>query len=444
MIFSCFPRFLSSALSFLLAGLDARITERSQQIFYGLLLAQDPRRTASSWFRAAGIGKDFKLAYRHLGSIGRKSSFIATRVNHLVQQQFPLDQGRIVFALDDTLTKRYGPKVEGAGFHHNPTPGPSGSEIAYGHNFVVLARVVEHPEHGTIGLPLNAHLYVREKDVPKIPVEYEWEFKTKLELGTKLLRWACSGPRSPEQKIWIAADGGYAKKEILDECRKLNLILVSRLRKDAALYDLPNPSEKPSRGRPRIYGENRISLAKRAAHPKGWTTSTMTLYGKPEVKTYKTFLATWKPAGGAIRVVLVRETDGWVAFFSNHIEATVEEILGTVSDRNVIEQVFKDVKEVWGAGKQQLRNIHANVAAFNMNLWMMTLTELWAWDQPVKILVDRSARPWDKEPRRPSHSDRRKALISQILRDEFRRLPRKGPGSRLFRKMAKRLLRMVC
>ena len=39
----------------------------------------------------------------------------------------------------------------------------------------------------------------------------------------------------------------------------------------------------------------------------------MVQYGERVTKTYKTFLATWKPAGGLIRVVLVREDDGWVA-----------------------------------------------------------------------------------------------------------------------------------
>ena len=37
-------------------------------------------------------------------------------------------------------------------------------------------------------------------------------------------------------------------------------------------------------------------------------------------------------------------------------------------------------------------------------------TELWAWDRPDEELVDRSASPWDAEPRRPSHADKRKAL----------------------------------
>ena len=32
---------------------------------------------------------------------------------------------RLLLALDDTPTKRYGPKVQGAGIHHNPTSGPA-------------------------------------------------------------------------------------------------------------------------------------------------------------------------------------------------------------------------------------------------------------------------------------------------------------------------------
>src|SRR5271168_3144090 len=38
-------------------------------------------------------------------------------------------------------------------------------------------------------------------------------------------------------------------------------------------------------------------------------------YGKRAKKRYKTFEATWRPADGLIRVVLVDEPGAWVAFF---------------------------------------------------------------------------------------------------------------------------------
>ena len=48
-------------------------------------------------------------------------------------------------------------------------------------------------------------------------------------------------------------------------------------------------------------------------------------------------LATWPPAGGVIRVVLVKNDDGWVAYFCTNRDATVADILGLVADRAAIE-----------------------------------------------------------------------------------------------------------
>jgi len=109
---------------------------------------------------------------------------------------------------------------------------------------------------------------------------------------------------------------------------------------------------------PRKYGAGRIDLGRRGSHRKGWTTDRFELYGAMTTVTYKTFLATYRPAGGLIRVVIVRDNaDGsWTAFFSTDPDLPVRVILECVADRSAIEQNFHDVKEVEGAGQQQLRN----------------------------------------------------------------------------------------
>ena len=136
-------------------------------------------------------------------------------------------------------------------------------------------------------------------------------------------------------------------------------------------------------------------------------------------------------AGGVIRVVLVKEEHGWLALFCTDSNASVVEILEAFADRATIEQDFHDVKEVWGAGQQQVRNIWTNVAAFQLCLWMHTLVEFWAWNRSHEQVVDRSDSPWDDPQRRASHADRRKALRQQIIERELStitttwRLPRK-------------------
>src|SRR6185503_15057668 len=119
------------------------------------------------------------------------------------------------------------------------------------------------------------------------------------------------------------------------------------------------------------------------------------LYGAKVRKTYKTFVATYKPVGGLIRVVLVKETHGWFAYFCTQPEASVADILEAVADRSAIEQNFHDVKEVHGTGQQQVRNYWANIAVYHVTLWWHTLIELWAWDKTQKQLSDRRASPWD-------------------------------------------------
>jgi len=160
-------------------------------------------------------------------------------------------------------------------------------------------------------------------------------------------------------------------------------------------------------------------------------------------KTYKAFRATYRPAGGLIQVVLVKEENGWVAFCCTDVAASVVDILEAAADRGAIEQTNKDVKEVWGAGQQQVRNLYANIGAFNLNCWMYSLVEAWAWERPVEQLVDRSDRPWDEAERRPSHADKRKALQRYVLQEEIAATLSGPTNKQRFRDLAERLLNLA-
>src|SRR6195256_2829857 len=150
-----------------LAGfLHGRSAWRLQSLFVGALFGQG-RKTVASWLRGGELGDDFRAYYYFLGSLGRNVKSLAWMLlRRAINVVAPGD--RLLFALDDTPTKRYGPLVEGAGIHHNPTPGPSGQKFFYGHVWVTLSWVVRHSWWGTIGLPLLAMLYVRQKNLKSI------------------------------------------------------------------------------------------------------------------------------------------------------------------------------------------------------------------------------------------------------------------------------------
>jgi hypothetical protein len=439
-----YPQEWSEWWAYLAEGLHGRCRWRLPLVIFGMLFAGG-RRTVTSWLRAAGITRDFSDYYYFIAAVGRRALAVSTRLFGLLQHHLP-DQPRWLFALDDTPTKRYGPKVQGAGVHHNPTPGPADAKFVYGHLWVTLAWVVRHRAWGPIGLPLRALLYIRQKDIPKLPRRLHWPFQTKLQQGAELIRWVGHLAAQAGKAAWVAADGAYAKRPVLKAVLTAHVVLVSRLRRDAALYDLPprpKPTDPPRRGRRRKYGTRRISLTKRAAHQHGWQSVPCVQYGQKVTKTCKSFLATYHPAYGLIRVVIVKEPKGPQYFFCTDPAAGVPEILEAFADRPAIEQDFHDLKEVWGAGQQQLRDLWANVGAYHLNLWIHSLVELWAWTRSKAALCDRRACPWDDPTRRPSHADRRKALRSTLFEAQLLAAVDQRPIPRKILTLANRLLRLA-
>jgi hypothetical protein len=424
--------------------LDRRIAWRLLSILAGLLFATG-RRTVSSWLRAGGLSDDYQDYYYFLASLGRNVKSLAWAVLQIAIEVIA-PQGRVLLAIDDTPSKRYGPKVEGAGIHHNPTPGPAGAEFVYGHVWVTLAWVVRHPLWHVIGLPLLARMYVRRKDIDAQCLTFlrKVTFQTKLEMAAELIAWAADWLKFLGRTVWVVADGAYAKRVFLNAATRLHVTVVSRLRKDAALFDVPVAPKQPGRGRPRKYGKKSTSLAKRAGHRRGWQVETFLLYGKQTTIRYKTFLATYKPAGGVIRVVIVKEDNGeWRAYFCTDEHAPVREILEAVADRSALEQVFHDVKEVHGVGQAQTRNYWTNVAVYHLNLWLHTLIELWAWRRSANELVNRRYSPWDDEQRRPSHADRRNTLRRHCLEEEYSAGAAAGPVPRKIQRLWRRVVRLV-
>ena len=427
----------------LASALDPRSAPRLARLLLGTILARG-RRTVTSWIRAVGLSSEYRRCYTTVAAAGKRTDVMASRLLHGMVKPLVASQERLTLALDDTPTARYGPEVQGAGIHHNPTPGPAGSPHVYGHVWVVLGLLATHPLWEVTALPLLARLYVRKKNLGSIDPWHRPKFKTKLELAVELLQWAVSQFKTWGKPVWVVADGAYAKAAFLKPMWSLGVTVVSRLRRDAALCTVPGPRPAGQRGRPRKYGKYRIHLAKRAGQRRGWRTGTFDLYGQTMVKKYKTFLATWRPAGGVIRVVLVNEPTGWRAYFSTDPAVSVTDILGAVADRFALETTFRDVKEVVGAGQQQVRFIWACIGAFHLCLWAFTLTEAWAWGRPESELTGhRSASPWDTQPRRPSHADKRRGWRRELLGQEIQAVLRPGVTEREIAAAAERLLNLA-
>ena len=107
-------------------------------------------------------------------------------------------------------------------------------------------------------------LYVRKKEVPKLPVTAGIRFRSKIELAAELVRWLGSllAGEARSRSGWGSTVAMPSGSFLGWRCRRASRWSPGSARMRRCT-DLP-PGQKRGRGRPPIYGKNRISLAKRA------------------------------------------------------------------------------------------------------------------------------------------------------------------------------------
>lgn len=433
-----FPNYWQVMVATLSFTLHQRSAWRLSIIFTAMLFAKG-RKTITSWLRSAGIDCCYKAYYYFIGSLAQKIENTAADLFEIMIHRIYKNTNTVLTAIDDSPTPRYGPRVMGAGIHRNPAPTPDGRKFVFGHVWVTLSAIARHKNFGTIGLPLLARMYVKAKDVRNAGMS----FKSKTEQAVELAKWAYQGCQNLGKKLWVVTDGGFTRGSFLKPVIEAGVVVVTRLRKDAVLYAEPKSPGKRKRGRPRKYGK-RIKLYNAVKNPDNWFKIQAVLYGREQTKEVKLFKALYKPAGCLVQALIVRDSnDCFRAFMCTDLTASAIQILEAVADRYAIEQNFCDLKEVEGAGQQQVRTLGSNIGAFHLNLWLHSLVELWAWNKSAKALCDRSDSPWDDMNRRPSHADKCAALRRTVLKQTFFGSSGKSHEISKIHKQLYRLLKLV-
>ena len=234
-------------------------------------------------------------------------------------------KGIITLALDDTLFHRSGRTVNGAGYWRDAVRSTQKHLVtAWGLNLVVLTLQIQPPWGGEpLGLPINMRLH-RKKE------------STLIELAEQMInevaRWF------PERRFRIVGDGFYAT---LAGKSLHEMTIVSRIRRDANLYDLPGKRRTKQRGRPRKRGKKLAKLETMATHIQNWQTITFRQRGKIVTRQVYTRVVLWyavthKPVLLVIsRDPARKEKDDF--FLTTDLNMTAKEVLECYNDRWAIE-----------------------------------------------------------------------------------------------------------
>jgi len=315
--------------------------------------------------------------------------------------------GIVILALDDTLLHHTGRKINGAGYWRDAVRSTRKSIVyAWGLNLVVLTLQIQPPWGGEpLGLPINMRLHRKKQ-------------KTQIELAEEMVRqvrqWL------PQRAIRVVGDGFYAT---LAGKQLPNVAIISRIRRDANLYDLPPKRRAKRRGRPRTKGKKLAKLEKMAAHIQNWKTVKLSRRGTMVERLVYTRVVLWPSVSRKpIRLVISRDPQGKEKddfFFTTDIEMSAAEVLSCYGDRWAIEDTFRQTKQSLGAQHPQTYKGQGPERAAALGLWLYSMVWLWYINQKSGqryYLVQ----PWYRQKSTPSFADALSCLRRELWRQRIK------------------------
>ena len=315
------------------------------------------RRSQSAYYRFLSRGK-WRLPVLFRSLFG------------LIRQTFP--SASITLAIDDTLVPKVGRGIFGTGYHHDHVSRPRAGAI-WGHNWFVLAVVVQVGSIAWIALPVWVSLYRAKKSCP--PKEFRSRTQLALEALRAVRTWFAG-------RIVLLADGAYNHNGLIQTLDELGIHLVSRLRSNSDLCDpTPPPRRAGKRGRKPRHGA-RFSLRERLAKSSKFVPLQVEIYGRKVTLLAYEFVAWWGAAHRVIKIVITKDPrhPARVAYLSStDTSLTATDVIQYFARRWSIEQLFSVCKNQLGFGSSEVRTANSVTRHAALTIALATWVEVWAW-----------------------------------------------------------------
>jgi len=419
------PDILVRSFAPFLLAFQPCFTQPSFSSFWALTCAWilcSGRRSLTRVIQSGDLGQ-----FKHFCSFHRffsQATWNLDSLGHCVfQLLLPFCQPVLTGAVDDTLARKSGRHIWGAGMHHDPLRSTQKRPFfSFGHSWVVLSLQVSFPfaPQKTWALPILVRLYRKRKTPQLAPGRNgklekkqtgqatDKQYRTRPQLALEMIQVVAGwlGPR----KLRVLGDSEYAGGSISRHL-PANVELISRMTMKAALYELP-PRQTAGRGRRRKKGArlpNPLEMAQDAQQP--WIKTTACLYGHTVKVWYQSIDALWYSSAGSrlLRIVVVRDPSGRRrddCFFSTDLTLQPLQILETFALRWSLEVCFRDAKQFLGFEDPQNRVCKATQRTAPLIFYIYDIVLLWhATSGHLSAAHSAIARPWYKRKTSVSFED---------------------------------------
>jgi hypothetical protein len=376
------PQALFESITFLVQALPLRSAPTFIELVIGAMLTETGFVTSA--YLALPMKRNWSSYYKWIEK--GKWSWVAVGIQmaRLLIRLFPQPLWHLI--IDDTLILRSSKKAPGSKIHREHSRKPNRPEFVRGQCWVSLAAVVENGLQAA-AIPILSRLMRTEGN------------GSKLTAAKTLLRVIV--PVFEKLSVRLLLDSWYMRGTLLLAALKAGLHVIGQVRKDTALFRVPE--QRPKRGRPRKYGAKYTpdDVGKLAVTPVQ-----LFIYGKLQWVRYRSVIAMARFLDGR----LVRAV--WVSFedekrgvtqerliLATDIHLEPHEVIEVYAKRWSIEPMFHQAKNNWGwneTWQQSRQTVHRWLHILGIGYALPQLLAIKGGDEITKLA---NTTPWrEKDP----------------------------------------------
>ena len=331
----------------------------------------------------------------------------------------PLTDDRLLLALDDYINPKTGKKIFGCGKVFDHAAKQNQSKYPWAQNIVAIG-LLKIVKGRWACLPLNYRFYHLKKNIENTKRLFSKpviEFETKLDQAVHMITDIAGA--FGRTSILTITDSWFGNNGLWKPLHKRlgqRFHMVSRLRSNNNVFQLPGPNTKKGPGRPRKYGRKLGNAALLAAQFKPLAKQySVNLYGRiRSVNAYERVVML-KTLKCAVKVVWIYRKTQWIALFSTDLTLSVEQVIEYYGARWKIEAAFKELKRDIGSAETQSR--HPNAVINHLHFCMMATSVVWIYANRLEKTPSR--RHVVKGRNHFAFSDVRRLVAKAALDDNF-------------------------